>query len=128
MVIGNHSMLVDLGLNRHLREKRAAPRFAVRARVCLSHSTFGVIRAYTRDISDCGMFVELINKPRLPVGAHLKLQMLDSALPEIVFNMKVERTDEEGIALSFVDYEHDGQRHAMATLKNIWSKPRHKSP
>lgn len=128
MVIGNQSMLIDLGMNRHLREKRGGARIAVRARVCLSHSTFGVIRAYTRDISDSGVFVELTDKPRLPVGAHVKMQMLDSALPEIVFNMKVERTTEEGIAFSFVDYEHDGQRHGMATLKNIWNKQPRKSP
>jgi hypothetical protein len=121
-------MLVDLGLNRHLREKRGDARIAVRARVSLSHSTFGVIRAYTRDISDSGVFVELTDKPRLPVGAHVKMQMLDSALPEIVFNMKVERTIGEGIGFSFVDYEHDGQRHAMATLKDIWNKPPRKSP
>ena len=121
-------MLIDLGLNRHLREKRAGARIAVKARVCLSHSTFGVIHSHTRDISDTGMFVELIDKPRLPVGAHVKMQMLDSALPEIVFNMKVERTDEEGIALSFVDYELDGQRHSMTSLKNKWTKPPRKSP
>jgi hypothetical protein len=120
-------MLIDVGLNRHLREKRAAVRIAVKARVCLSHSTFGVIHSHTRDISDSGVFVELTNKPHLPVGAHLKLQMLDSALPEIVFNMKVERTNDEGIALSFVDYELDGRRHAMASLKNNWTKPRRKS-
>ena len=120
-------MLVDLGFHRHLREKRATQRIAVRARVCLSHSTFGMIHTYSRDISDSGMFVELMDKPRLPVGAHLNMQMLDSVLPEIVFNMKVERTDEEGIALSFVDYAYDGQRHAMATLKNIWRKPAQRS-
>ena len=128
MVIGNHSMLIDLGLNRHLREKRVAVRIAVRARVCLSHSTFGVIHSHTRDISDSGVFVEVTDKLRLPVGAHVKLQMLDSALPEIVFNMKVERTDDEGIALSFVDYELNGQRHPIAALKHTWSKPRRKSP
>jgi hypothetical protein len=128
MVIGNHAMLVDLGFHRRLREKRATQRIGVRARICLSHSTFGVIHAYSRDISDSGMFVELIDKPHLPVGAHLKLQMLDSALPEIVFNMKVKRTDEEGVALSFVDYAYEGQRYAMVTLKNIWCKPTPQSP
>jgi len=121
-------MLIDLGLNRHLREKRACVRIAVKARVCLSHSTFGVINTYTRDISDTGVFVALTtDKPRLPVGAHVKMQMLDSALPEIVFNMKVERTVDEGVALSFVDYELDGQRHAMPALKTKWTKSRRKS-
>ena len=76
-------MLIDLGLNRHLREKRVAVRIAVKARVCLSHSTFGVIHSHTRDISDSGVFVEVTDKLRLPVGAHVKLQMLDSARPEI---------------------------------------------
>ena len=93
-------MLIDLALNRHLREKREGARIAVRARVCLSHSTFGEINTYTRDISDSGEFVELTDKLRLPVGAHVKMRMLDSALPEIIFNIKVERTTDEGIGFS----------------------------
>ncbi len=115
-------MFVDLGLQRSMREKRSCVRKAVRARVRITHSTFGVIRAWTRNISDRGVYVELQEKPHLPVGAHIKLQMLDSAMPEIAFNMKVERTDAEGISLSFVDYEIRGERYPMESLRNVWNQ------
>lgn len=115
-------MFVDLGRQRQMREKRASIRKEVRARVRITHSTFGVIRAWTRNISDGGVYVELREKPHLPVGAHIKLQMLDSAMPEIAFNMKVERTDVEGISLSFVDYEMRGERYPMESLRQIWNR------
>jgi|GEM_PF-611634 len=117
MVVGNHSVFIDLELDPDIRERRRCVRIAVSARVCLSHSTFGVINSYCRDISDTGVYVEWKNKPQLPVGAHIKMQMLDSAMPEIVFNVKMERSDEDGIGLSFVDYELDGQRYPMESLK-----------
>jgi hypothetical protein len=51
------------------------------------------------------------------------MQMLDSAMPEIVFNVKMERSDEDGIGLSFVDYELNGQRYSMDSLKKKAKKP-----
>lgn len=113
---GNQWMFVNLGINRDVREKRSHVRNPVRARVRLSHSTFGVIHATTRDISDSGIYVTLKERLRLPVGAHIKLQMLDSAMPDIAFNMKVVRCESEGISLVFVDYEINGQRFAMNHL------------
>lgn len=122
MVVGNHSVFIDLELDPDSRDRRGCVRIAVRARICLSHSTFGVINSHSRDISDTGVFVELRNKPQLPVGAHVKMQMLDSAIPEIVFNVKMERSDEDGIGLSFVDYELNGKRYPMESLKKKASK------
>jgi len=117
MVVGKHSVFIDLEIDPDSRERRNCVRIAVKARLCLSHSTFGVINSHSRDISDSGVFVELKNKPKLPVGAHIKMQMLDSAMPEIVFNVKMERSDEDGIGLSFVDYELNGQRYSLDSLK-----------
>lgn len=122
MVVGNRSVFIDLELDPGSRERRRCVRIPVKARVCLSHSTFGVINTYIRDISDTGVFVELKDKPQLPVGSHIKMQMLDSAMPEIVFNMKMERSDEDGIGLSFVDYELNGQRYQMESLKQKANK------
>jgi hypothetical protein len=116
---GNQWMFVNLGMNRHLREKRAHVRNLVSARVRLSHSTFGVIHATTRDISDSGVHVILPERLRLPVGAHIKMQMLESALPDIAFNMKVVRCENEGVSLQFVDYEIGGQRFPMANLRKM---------
>jgi hypothetical protein len=117
MVVGNHSVFIDLELDPDSRDRRGCVRIAVRARICLSHSTFGVINSHSRDISDSGVFVEMKSKPQLPVGAHVKMQMLDSAQPEIVFNVKMERSDEDGIGLSFVDYELNGKRYPIEDLK-----------
>jgi len=110
-------MFVNLGVNRQMREKRKSVRVALEARVRISHSTFGVINTVTRDVSDTGVYLKLEKKPSLPIGAHIKMHMLDSADPEIAFNMKVVRTDARGISLTFVDYELDGQRYPMEALK-----------
>ena len=103
-----------------VREKRAQFRRPVPARVRISHSTFGIIQALTRDISDTGVFIELRHRLRLPIGAHIKLQFLDSVRPEIAFNMKVIRDTEEGIALTFVDFELAGQRYRLEQLRDHW--------
>ena len=103
-----------------MREKRYNSRKNMAARVRLSHSTFGVIHTRTRNISDTGVYVELLNQPHLPVGAHLKMHMLDSALPKLAFNMKVVRTDAQGISMKFVDYEVDGTRYPINSLEQVW--------
>ncbi|MDZ7660983.1 PilZ domain-containing protein [Thiohalophilus sp.] len=117
-------MIARLSSYFDIREKRSQFRKPRSARVKISHSTFGVIHATTRDISDTGVFVELRHRLRLPIGAHIKLQFLDSARPEIAFNMKVIRENDEGVALSFVDFELDGQRYKMDELRHHWSPPR----
>lgn len=104
-----------------MREKRLQFRKTVPARVSISHSTFGAIEAVTRDISDTGVFVQLRHRLRLPIGAHIKLQFMDSARPEIAFNMKVIRENDEGVALHFVDFELEGQRYKMAELRKHWA-------
>lgn len=93
-----------------------AVRSTVEARVNISHSHFGTLYALTRDISDTGMFVLLNEIPHLPKGAHLRVQLPESANPDIIFNMRVVRTNREGVALVFVDYELDGKRYKMEKL------------
>ena len=113
-------MIVNLGLVQNMREKRLTPRKAVSARVRISHSTFGVINTRTQNISDTGVYLHLVNQPHLPIGAHIKMHMIDSAMPEIAFNMKVVRTDEQGISLVFVDYEVHGERYPIDSLQQVW--------
>ena len=98
------------------KERRASYRQTIEARVNISHSAFGTLHALTRDISDTGMFVLLNDSPHLPKGAHLRVQLPESSDPDIIFNMRVVRTTEEGVGLVFVDYERDGERHDMAKL------------
>jgi len=98
------------------KEKRAFVRRVVNARVLLVNGSMGEVRAKTRDISDSGVFVLLQPVPKLPVGAHIKMHMLDSLQPNIAFNMKVIRSTAEGIGMMFIDYEVGGQRFPMGNL------------
>jgi len=112
-------MIVNLEQSQDPPDKRRAQRKIVVARVRIGHSTFGVIEAFTRNISDNGVYVNLHRQPNLPVGSHIKLHMLDSAMPEIAFNTKVVRTDDRGVSLMFVDYEMRGRRYAITTLEEV---------
>lgn len=104
------------------RERRRFQRHLVNAKVMLVHGTIGELMARTRDISDSGVFVEISPVPRLPHGAHIKMHMLDSRMPGIAFNMKVTRTTHDGLGLMFIDYEVDGQRYTMDTLRQLFNK------
>lgn len=104
------------------REKRSFHRRLVNARVLLVNGSVGEVRAKTRDISDSGVFVVVQPVPKLPVGAHIKMHMLDSTQPNIAFNMKVIRSTKEGIGMMFIDYEVAGQRFPMDALLNQLKK------
>ena len=105
-----------------MTNKRKQLRQLVNAPVKLSHSVFGEITAFTGDISNTGVFISIENKPTLPKGAHIKLQFLSSLYPKVTFNTRVVRVTDEGFGLVFVDYEFDGERFAMESLKGIWNK------
>ena len=103
-------------------ERRVFARRMVNARVKLVHGTIGEVRAKTRDISDNGVFVAVNPVPKLPVGSHVKMHMLDSRQPDIAFNMKVIRTTPDGVGLMFIDYEFAGQRFPMDVLRKQLKK------
>lgn len=103
-------------------ERRSFLRKLVSARVKLLHGSIGELVAHTRDVSDSGVFVEIHPVPNLPTGAHVKMQMLDSFMPQITFNMKVARTTVDGVGLMFVDYEVAGERFSMAVLRKQFKK------
>jgi hypothetical protein len=112
MAIPQHDMI----------ERRIFTRHFVNARVELVHAAIGRIKARSRDISDSGVFVEVHPVPRLPNGSHVKMHMLDSAQPAIAFNMKVVRTTKHGVGLMFIDYELDGQRFSIDTLRDLFKR------
>ncbi len=103
-------------------ERRIFARRLVNARVQLTHTTIGEIVARTRDISDTGVFVEAFPVPKLPVGGHIKMHMLDSAQPGIAFNMKVVRVESDGLGLMFIDYEINGERYTLDALRGVVPK------
>jgi len=112
MAIPQHSML----------ERRLFIRNLVNARVELVHAAIGRVKGRTRDISDSGVFVEIYPVPRLPQGSHVKMHMLDSKQPAIAFNMKVVRVMSNGIGLMFIDFELDGRRYSIDTLRELFKK------
>lgn len=102
------------------KERRQFPRHPVTAHIRLSHASFGVIDAHSVDISDSGLFVYSEEIPRLPKGAHINVQFMDSANPDLLFNTRVVRMYENGVGLVVVDYEFKGQRFKLQTLKKQW--------
>ena len=101
-------------------ERRSFPRKPIQARIRLSHSRLGTLEGYSMDISDIGIFIDLPIMPTIPNGAHIALQMLDSANPGIVFNSRVVRVVDGGIGVTIVDYEHNGERYTLDELRRQW--------
>ena len=99
-----------------MREKRQHPRNCVGAPVSISHGSFGVLMATTIDISDGGIQVRLAKGIKIPEGSHLQIKMLNSANPNISFNMKVIRSFGDVLGMQFIDYELAGQRHKIEEL------------
>jgi hypothetical protein len=105
-----------------VHERRLFGRRMVNARVKLVHGSIGEVRAKTRDISDSGVFVVVKPVPKLPIGSHIKMHMLDSKQPNIAFNMKVVRTTADGVGMMFIDYEVAGERFPMDVLRKQLKK------
>lgn len=101
-------------------ERRNFPRFPVTARMRVSHSKIGTIEGYSVNISDTGLMLQCNNLPKLPRGAHIGLQMLDSANPGIIFNTRVIHMNETEIGLAIVDYELNGRRFTLNELRRQW--------
>lgn len=101
-------------------ERRSFPRIPVTARMRLSHSRIGTIEGYSINISDTGLMLRCHELPKLPRGAHIGLQMLDSANPGIIFNTRVIHMNASEIGLVIVDYEFNGVRFTLAELRRQW--------
>jgi hypothetical protein len=108
-----------------LVERRSFPRMAVTARMRISHSRIGTIEGYSVNISDTGLMLRCNDLPKLPRGAHIGLQMLDSANPGIIFNTRVIHMNEAEIGLAIVDYELNGARYTLDELRRQWHLSRH---
>jgi hypothetical protein len=101
-------------------ERRSFPRMSVTARMRVSHSRIGTIEGYSINISDTGLKLRCNDLPKLPRGAHIGLQMLDSANPGIIFNTRVIHMNESEIGLAIVDYEFNGVRYTLDELRRQW--------
>ena len=105
-----------------MSEKRKYKRKLVNASVKLFHSSFGEIESIARDISNGGIFVIAPPENDLPAGSELKMQLLDSSNPDVVFNMQVVRHDKAGMGLLFINFEAKGELYDMKKLNQFWSR------
>jgi hypothetical protein len=101
-------------------ERRSFPRMSVTARMRVSHSRIGTIEGFSINISDTGLLLRCQDLPKLPRGAHIGLQMLDSANPGIIFNTRVIHMESAEIGLAIVDYEYNGTRYTLDELRRQW--------
>lgn len=106
-------------------ERRSFPRMPVTARMRVSHSNIGTIEGYSINISDTGLLLRCVDLPNLPRGAHIGLQMLDSANPGIIFNTRVIHMGDSLLGLAIVDYEYNGKRYTLDELRRQWHISRH---
>ena len=104
----------------HNDDRRIFPRVPVQARMRVSHSRLGTLEGYSINVSDTGIFLRLSDLPRVPRGAHIGLQMLDSANPGIIFNTRVIHSSDSGLGVAIVDYELDGRRFTLDELRRQW--------
>jgi len=86
----------------------------------VSHSKIGTIEGYSVNISDTGLMLHCNKLPDLPRGAHIGLQMLDSANPGIIFNTRVIHMTDSDVGLAIVDYELNGRRFTLDELRRQW--------
>lgn len=101
-------------------DRRNFPRIPVTARMRVSHTKIGTIEGYSVNISDTGLMLHCHSLPKLPRGAHIGLQMLDSANPGIIFNTRVIHMSDTDIGLAIVDYELNGRRFTLDELRRQW--------
>ena len=72
-----------------MSEKRLFKRKLVNASVKLFHDSFGEIESITKDISNGGVFVIVQPQHEVPVGEQMKMALLQSSDPNVLFNMEV---------------------------------------
>jgi hypothetical protein len=101
-------------------ERRSFPRVPVQARMRVSHSKLGTLEGLSINVSDTGVYLRLSNLPKVPRGAHISLQMLESANPGIMFNTRVIHSSESGLGVAIVDYELNGMRYTLDELRRQW--------
>lgn len=87
-----------------LKQKRAMPRVKLPLLVELTHPTLGTMEVAARDVSDGGLFVELVAVELLP-GAQAKIRLQPLHFADFqhtpMVDVRVARVAEDGVALEF---------------------------
>lgn len=85
-----------------MSENRRHPRIPMKARVKITHPSFGELIASTRDISDGGIFLETEGHDMPPVGTVIEGQVQGLTGDAPILKMEIMRSLPEGIGLRFI--------------------------
>ena len=103
-------------------ERREHLRRSVVSNVQIDHEILGKTVGASVNISDSGMLllVDALVQGAFPVEAKMKLSLLDSISPEIVFSALVVRNNHHGIAVKLTGYEFQGDDYPLNELRRQW--------
>ncbi|KZY64840.1 MULTISPECIES: PilZ domain-containing protein [unclassified Oleiphilus] len=85
-----------------MSDSRRHPRIPMKARVKISHESFGEVVASTKDISDGGVFLLTDNSDMPAIGTVIQGQVQGLTGDAPILNMEIMRRTEEGIGLRFI--------------------------
>ncbi|WP_144392135.1 PilZ domain-containing protein [Pleionea sediminis] len=85
------------------KEDRRHLRTRVRSKVRMAHNELGELVVYSGDISDSGVFVELVSQEKPAVDDIVSLQIVDLPVEAPIIKARVVRITKHGLGLEFVD-------------------------
>jgi hypothetical protein len=82
--------------------RRRHPRTPLNWQICVWHESFGELCGQTRDFSDGGVYIQLVELTHLPLGTRLigQIQGLPNGAPRV--EMEIRWADARGVGLRFV--------------------------
>ena len=83
-------------------DNRRHPRIPMKARVKITHPSFGEITATTKDISDGGIFLVTEGQEMPPIGTVIEGQVQGLTGDAPILKMEIMRSLPEGIGLRFI--------------------------
>jgi hypothetical protein len=82
--------------------QRRHPRTPLKCRIKVSHESFGVLIAQTRDLSDGGVYIRHPQLAELAPGTLISGQVQDLPIEAPLLEMEVMRVDGEGVGVRFI--------------------------
>ena len=104
------------------QDRRQHLRRSVVSNVQLDHEMLGKTIGSTVNISDTGilLLVDALAQQTFLAEAMIKLSLLDSINPEIVFTARVVRNTDHGLAINLLGYEFRGESYPLSELRRQW--------
>jgi len=103
-------------------DRRQHLRRSVVSNVQVDHEMLGKIIGSTVNISDTGilLLIDALAQQTFFAESVVKLSLLDSINPEIMFSARVVRNTDHGLAIQLVGYEFQGESYPLSELRRQW--------